>query len=428
MATTALDFYRAATRESDRYGEDPWVFLRELLQNARDAGARRVTISSRDENGLEQITVVDDGRGMTREHAQRFLFTLYASSKVGSEQMAGVFGVGFWSILAFEPDVIVLRSRTSGEGTGWQVTFDRGLEDIRGCPISMAVGTSVKLSRARRGVTLGAKVWDAVRRDARHLRCRDNPEELLSVLVDGRRATEPMRPGVPGLAFRGPGMCGVVSLDEEPGVTLLAHGLRVRQAAIAEDLLFGPGHGGGAKKAIARGGLWPQIVVDSDRLAVLMARGDVAQDRELQRVVNRVEKETRRLYASELNRLAPRSPVWLGFELVAALWNRNRGLVLGGVLCVAIFAFLMLILSGRSPAVDNPDSGTAPALERPAVRPYEDLSSTYLGPALDTVAGRQEAPDLRYSPEQATPALAAFRVVGLDEIGRPVPVSGSASV
>ena len=36
-------FLDRARFEAGRYGSDPWVFVRELLQNARDAGARRVS-------------------------------------------------------------------------------------------------------------------------------------------------------------------------------------------------------------------------------------------------------------------------------------------------------------------------------------------------------------------------------------------------
>ena len=151
MGISALDFHQAAVREAARYGTDPWVFLRELLQNARDAGANRVAITTRIDDDLEEITVADNGDGMTRKHAQRFLFTLFASSKGAGDRMAGVFGVGFWSILAFEPDVIVLRSRARGEARGWEVVLDGRLENIGGGSLDGSVGTSVTLSRGRAG-------------------------------------------------------------------------------------------------------------------------------------------------------------------------------------------------------------------------------------------------------------------------------------
>ena len=426
MGVTALDFHQAAAREAARYGADPWVFVRELLQNARDAGANRVFISTCVDDDIEEVAVADNGDGMTHKHAQRFLFTLFASSKDAADRMAGVFGVGFWSILAFEPDVIVLRSRAAGETRGWEVTLDGRLENIGSRSVTGPVGTSVTLSRGRVGRegTLAASVWDAVRRDARHLRCRDYPEQLIEVIVDGRRATEPLRAGGPGVFFRGPGMRGVVTLHEEPSVTLLAHGLRVRTAATAEDLLFGPRQGAGADMPMPQVGLWPRAVVDSDRLAVLMARGDVAQDRELTRVVRRIEDETRRLYTSELDRLAPRTALRRRFESARVAWDRHRLVWLAGVLGFAVLALLLLDIPAWAPKSRSPSLAAGPALQPQNPQPYMDLSAGYLGPALDTMTERQTAPDLRYFPEQARPALAAFKVIGLDEVGRPVPATG----
>src|SRR4051812_9484615 len=105
-----MDFRDRAQFEAERYGADPWIFVRELLQNARDAGATKVTISIDTRDALVRLTCRDDGDGMTEEHSKKFLFRLYASSKEGAAGMAGRFGVGFWSILRFEPTSIVIRS------------------------------------------------------------------------------------------------------------------------------------------------------------------------------------------------------------------------------------------------------------------------------------------------------------------------------
>jgi hypothetical protein len=49
MATRRPGDFRARARaEADRYGPDPWVFVRELLQNARDAGATLRRLHLRD--------------------------------------------------------------------------------------------------------------------------------------------------------------------------------------------------------------------------------------------------------------------------------------------------------------------------------------------------------------------------------------------
>ena len=75
------DFRERARHEAERYGADGWVFIRELLQNARDAGAGRVRIDVDCSGGKDRIACRDDGEGMTWTHARDYLFTLYASSK-----------------------------------------------------------------------------------------------------------------------------------------------------------------------------------------------------------------------------------------------------------------------------------------------------------------------------------------------------------
>ncbi len=107
------DFRARALKEGLRYGEDRLVFLRELSQNARDAGASRIDIQTRVEGHDLVVEFTDDGSGMTYAHARRYLFTLYASSKEGEIRSAGQYGVGFWSLLLFIPDQITIESMTA---------------------------------------------------------------------------------------------------------------------------------------------------------------------------------------------------------------------------------------------------------------------------------------------------------------------------
>ena len=44
-------FLERALQEAGRYGSDPWVFIRELIQNARDAGAGRITFTTEEGGG-----------------------------------------------------------------------------------------------------------------------------------------------------------------------------------------------------------------------------------------------------------------------------------------------------------------------------------------------------------------------------------------
>ncbi|MGB1276905.1 MAG: sacsin N-terminal ATP-binding-like domain-containing protein, partial [Nannocystaceae bacterium] len=111
MGHELIQGFRARARlEADRYGPDPWIFVRELLQNARDAGATQVTFIVEQASSGDRIICRDDGEGMDLGHARRYLFSLYASSKETRSDQVGKFGVGFWSILRFEPTRIVIGS------------------------------------------------------------------------------------------------------------------------------------------------------------------------------------------------------------------------------------------------------------------------------------------------------------------------------
>ena len=417
VTTSAADFLSLAEREASRYGGENMVFLRELLQNARDAGARRVIIETRVEQGIEAITVTDDGRGMALEHAQRFLLTLYASSKRGNADAAGQFGVGFWSILRFEPTEITLRSRSVGAEEGWEIVFDSGLEVRSKKKFRMPSGTSVRMKRSARAGDLGTSAWDLVRRDARHLRQSAPSEELLEVLVNGRVATESIAAQEPGLVFRRTGLRGAVSLGAVPEVILLAHGLRVRSAASVDDLLLRPDRPLRRNSRLPTSGLSPRVVIDSDRLAVLMDRGDVAQDRALLAVARVIRSETRRLCEMELERLSPRS-----------VWRRIRDAVVGRRLAIGVGALMLAgvifglwgaaILNERQSRSGMPGPPSAAGGLTP--EPYVDRSISYAGPVTEKIEGVGGVPDLEYRPSDQRPFLAAFHVAGIDEGGKAI--------
>ncbi|MCD4749657.1 MAG: ATP-binding protein, partial [Thermoanaerobaculales bacterium] len=414
--TRAADFLALAERESSRYGDDPWVFVRELLQNARDAGARNVRVRVWSEAGREFFILEDDGRGMTWAQARAFLLTLHASSKINVGGTAGKFGVGFWSVLRFLPDEIVLRSSPSGKTRAWEATFSADLEDFRVVERQMEAGTGVMLSRSARGVDLENLVWEAVRRYARHLRVRGAGRAILRVMVNGRVATERMCPGVPGLSFSCRGVFGIVTLAEEAGIEVLAHGLQVRTAATVDDLLLEPGRKKRKRISEVRRGFAPQVVVDSDRLAVLAARGDLAQDRELLRMARRVRDEVHRLMIRELDRVAPRSQLGRVMDWISGRWKGLTRWVIGilGILAVAFGL-------ARSFSQFDPGVGTDSAVEEQSatqvIEPYFDRSESYGGPIVDPIRGGEIAPDILFSPSGRSPWLAVFRIIGLTEGG-----------
>jgi len=96
-------------------------FVRELIQNSLDAGAGRIEVllSGSDESLL--IEVVDDGEGMDRDIIERYLLTLFRSSKERDLTKIGKFGVGFVSLFTLEPTLVVVD--TGRDGRHHRVVF-----------------------------------------------------------------------------------------------------------------------------------------------------------------------------------------------------------------------------------------------------------------------------------------------------------------
>ena len=100
--------------------------FRELVQNSIDAGSPRIDIwteyeASEDHLGTVRITVEDIGEGMDEAIIDTQLTRLFASSKDGDLTKIGKFGIGFVSVFALEPKVVLVHTGRSGEY--WEVMF-----------------------------------------------------------------------------------------------------------------------------------------------------------------------------------------------------------------------------------------------------------------------------------------------------------------
>jgi hypothetical protein len=136
MADLAPPSARAALDELVHQFADPYAFVRELVQNAIDAGSAEVEVDVRYEasasetHGAGVVTVhVDDwGEGMTREVIEKKLTRLFSSSKAGDRTKIGKFGIGFVSVFSLDPDAVCID--TSRDGQSWRVLFkaDRTFE------------------------------------------------------------------------------------------------------------------------------------------------------------------------------------------------------------------------------------------------------------------------------------------------------------
>jgi hypothetical protein len=420
---TSSSFLQRARHEAGRYGTDPWVFVRELLQNARDAGAHRVLLTTSRTNGRDRITCRDDGSGMAFEHAQRYLFSLYASSKRRRSWAAGRFGIGFWSVLRFEPDEIVVRSRAH-RGEPWQVRFDGGLEEVRRETTTMEQGTEVVLERPASAEHLERAIVSAVLRDAPWLRCRHRAEHPLEVQVNGRLVrAEPVLPP-PSLSFRRRGLRGIVGLGPEPLAEIFAHGLRVRDAPTLDELLVETR----PDRSILTGaleGLAPRVIIDSRDLEVLMARGDAREDRALKRLVATGHRELSRLVRTELDRHLGLSPIERSIERLREIGSTSRA---PKKIAMVVLAAALGFLGWYGMASWLPDRTLGPkseettaSVETPPLSPYQDQWGGYRGPDVDSVGRVGAAVDLSYRPSAGDRYFAALWVTGIRSDGQPEP-------
>ncbi len=116
----------------------PLDFLRELVQNAMDAGSPRVDVWVRfnapgegEDDGVLEIHVDDWGQGMDQAVIDGQLTRMFSSDKEGDLTKIGKFGIGFTSIFAVDPEAVLLRTGRHGEA--WELLFhrDRSFDKVR---------------------------------------------------------------------------------------------------------------------------------------------------------------------------------------------------------------------------------------------------------------------------------------------------------
>lgn len=433
-------FRERARLEADRYGPDPWIFVRELLQNSRDAGANHVsfTVGERPagegeapDARIEWVVCQDDGEGMTFEHARRYLFALYASSKEDRKNQAGKFGVGFWSILRFEPRSILVRSRPRN-GEPWAVRLDGSLERAEHVEPPTRPGTEIVLERPRGDGRLEHRIYDAVWQSARYLHRRDAPEEALPITINGRTANAEFALEAPSASFRRRSVRGVVGLGRAPRVELFCRGLRVRSAACLEDLVAPAGrHTARIRVQFPElpAGLAPQALLESDALEVLLSRSDARDGRALARLVKLAQRELERLVERQLAFARP-SP-WYRRAIERARSRLRESLAWRTATGSAVGAFAALVVSlwlWGSPGGDETSEGEgAPPIVvagtgQPGASPrtYEDLGRRYRGPRVDVLSEQAAEPvELRYRPDGERLHFAALAFTRLRDDGAP---------
>ena len=172
--------------------ERPASALKELVENAIDAGATRIAVSLR-EGGLSRIEVADDGCGMTPADMALAL-ERHATSKLPDEAIEAVTTLGFRgealpSIASVARFTIESRPRGAD---GWARVVDNGRMTREG-PAALPPGTRVIVEElfarvpARRKFLRSARSEYAACLDVVRRLAMARPEVALTVEHDGRR-------------------------------------------------------------------------------------------------------------------------------------------------------------------------------------------------------------------------------------------------
>ena len=184
--------------------ERPASAVKELLENAVDAGASKVTIEIRD-GGMTFLRVTDNGCGMSAEDA-RTAFLRHATSKLRTEEdLAAIGTMGFrGEALAAIASVsrIDLMTKTAGSLSGVKLHLEAGQiteEAEAGCPDGTTIlvrdmffNTPARMKFMKSDTVEGSRVAAAVQ-----LQALAHPEVAFQFLRDGKQVLS--TPGTGGL-------------------------------------------------------------------------------------------------------------------------------------------------------------------------------------------------------------------------------------
>ena len=184
--------------------ERPASVVKELLENAVDAGASKVTVEIRD-GGMTFLRVTDNGCGMSPEDA-RTAFLRHATSKLRcAEDLAAIGTMGFrGEALAAIASVsrIDLLTKTAGSMSGTSLKLEAGkiLEETEiGCPEGTTIivrdlffNTPARMKFMKSDTVEGSRVTAAVQMQA-----LAHPEVAIQFLRDGKQVLS--TPGNGGL-------------------------------------------------------------------------------------------------------------------------------------------------------------------------------------------------------------------------------------
>ncbi len=124
---------------------DPFTFLRELIQNSMDAGSNQVDVYAdyEEDKGRMVVTIADSGEGMDEDLIRNQLTKLFSSTKESDFTKIGKFGIGFVSVFALQPQLVIVDTGRAGQY--WRMAF-RGTTDYKLLKLQSPVeGTTIRL-------------------------------------------------------------------------------------------------------------------------------------------------------------------------------------------------------------------------------------------------------------------------------------------
>lgn len=296
----STDVQALLTRLIGQFAE-PYDFLRELVQNSLDAGSDRaeVVLETHEEAGDEvvfELRISDAGCGMDEAVIDNGLTRLFASTKADDRTMAGGYGIGFVSVFAWEPEVVVVHTGRGGEA--WELVFypDRRFEKV--ALQEPCEGTTVTLLRRGQAHERGA-IAEAVR-DSLWRWCRFCKLEVSFEDVVGGNGPE--------LIEDSPATADVpLAISDESGDTMVHVAFAVPAIAVLlrRGLILAEGAPGDLLGAAipelradqGRTGEHLQVWVDSPLLRTTMARDKVVEDVGQREVLARVARAVQSLRA-----------------------------------------------------------------------------------------------------------------------------------